>query len=183
LIDKNNQIDKRRINMSNLYEMTLEQLTLLSKIEQLDTSEENYETLLNSLLNEIEKKEKDIKKKVKNYILFINRMRGNKITIATEIDRLKKKWNNLDKTQERLLKNLTQNLVDLNLESIEVDNVKVNVRRSKRSNIIDENSIPKKYIQIEEKIKIKKKEIREDLLKGIAIEGAEIIENKYIVYK
>ena len=169
--------------MSNLYEMTIEQLTLLSKIEQLDTSEENYETLLNSLLNEIEKKEKDIKKKVKNYILFINRMRGNKITIATEIDRLKKKWNNLDKTQERLLKNLTQNLVDLNLESIEVDNVKVNVRRSKRSNIIDENSIPKKYIQIEEKIKIKKKEIREDLLKGIAIEGAEIIENKYIVYK
>lgn len=89
----------------------------------------------------------------------------------------------LDKVQKiaenavkRMKERIAQAMEEYNLPRVEVGLHKISVRTSKAVEIIDEVAIPNHYKKVE--VSVDKKALREDLMAGIVVEGAELKENK-----
>lgn len=74
-------------------------------------------------------------------------------------------------------------MVMYDIEEIKLQNLKINFRKSTSVSIYDETKIPEQYKTVKEVTSISKKDIGDDLKKGIEVDGACLDHNKYIQFK
>jgi hypothetical protein len=77
---------------------------------------------------------------------------------------------------KRMKERIAQAMEEYNLPKVEVGMHKISFRTSKAVEIIDEVAIPNQYKKVA--VSVDKKALREDLMAGVVIEGAELKENK-----
>ena len=77
---------------------------------------------------------------------------------------------------KRMKERIAQAMEEYNLPKVEVGMHKISFRTSKAVEIIDEAAIPNHYKKVA--VSVDKKALREDLMAGVVVEGAELRENK-----
>lgn len=81
-------------------------------------------------------------------------------------------------TATRMKERLAQAMEEYNLPKVEIGLRKLSFRTSKQVEITDESKIPNIYIKVS--TSVDKKALRDDLLNGAIVEGAELKTNKTI---
>jgi hypothetical protein len=77
---------------------------------------------------------------------------------------------------KRMKERIAQAMEEYNLPKVEVGMHKLSFRTSQAVEITDEAKIPNDYIKVA--TSVDKKKLRDDLLAGVVVEGAELKENK-----
>lgn len=77
---------------------------------------------------------------------------------------------------KRMKERIAQAMEEYNLPKVEIGMHKLSFRTSKAVEITDEAKIPNCYIKVA--TSVDKKKLRDDLLAGVVVEGAELKENK-----
>jgi hypothetical protein len=166
--------------MSNLslYNITNKFTELMSKAEEGELTEEEYNTLGEELAIELQNKSAGIIGYIQNEEALID-------AIDNQIKRLqdlkKSKQNKLDKFKEYTKDNMNK----LEIPKIETELGILSVNKSPISvEITDEDRIPEKYKKIIQTIKIDKVAIKKDIEAGNDIDGAQLSSgNTYLKIK
>lgn len=149
----------------------IDTLDIFLESDQNESDKENYEYIMNFLKEELEKKNSNIIKYIRNLSLEVE-------VLLQEKDRLEK----LKKQKEQKINNLKKYLVNilLNLEKnkIETEIGNIGIRKSVAVGIDNLELIPKKYIQKKVELIPDKRTLSELLKQGKNIRGV-FLEDKY----
>jgi hypothetical protein len=156
--------------MTSLYTLSNELLQVIHWDEngEIDTTK----------LDDLQPKLED---KVQNIWLLLQDWDWNIEKIKTEIDRLKKLKEAIEKKQERLKDYVKNNLIKLWMEKVETPLIKASLRKSESLEITDITKVPSEYITLEPKAD--KMTIKKDLKEWKIIEWVELKENININFK
>lgn len=125
-----------------------------------------------------------LQNKAENIVGYNFTLESNKTALKQEIERLTNMYNAIDKQQEKLKKYVKSTMEKLDLPEINTTIGKIKIKKNPVSvDILDENSIDDKYYSIKTTKTISKTKIKEDLEKGINVEGARLIQNTKIDFK
>lgn len=125
-----------------------------------------------------------LQNKAENIVGYNFTLESNKAALKQEIERLTNMYNAIDKQQEKLKKYVKSTMEKLDLPEINTTIGKIKIKKNPVSiDILDENSIDDKYYSIKTTKTISKSKIKEDLEKGINVEGARLIQNTKIDFK
>lgn len=125
-----------------------------------------------------------LQNKAENIVGYNFTLESNKTALKQEIERLTNMYNSIDKQQEKLKKYVKSTMEKLDLPEINTTIGKIKIKKNPVSvDILDENSIDDKYYSIKTTKTISKTKIKEDLEKGINVEGARLIQNTKIDFK
>lgn len=125
-----------------------------------------------------------LQNKAENIVGYNFTLESNKTALKQEIERLTNMYNAIDKQQEKLKKYVKSTMEKLDLPEINTNIGKIKIKKNPVSvDILDENSIDDKYYSIKTIKTISKTKIKEDLEKGINVEGARLIQNTKIDFK
>lgn len=125
-----------------------------------------------------------LQNKAENIVGYNFTLESNKTALKQEIERLTNMYNAIDKQQEKLKKYVKSTMEKLDLPEINTTIGKIKIKKNPVSvDILDENSIDDKYYSIKTTKTISKTKIKEDLEKGIKVEGARLIQNTKIDFK
>lgn len=125
-----------------------------------------------------------LQNKAENIVGYNFTLESNKTALKQEIERLTNMYNAIDKQQEKLKKYVKSTMEKLDLPEINTTIGKIKIKKNPVSvDILDENSIDDKYYSIKTIKTISKTKIKEDLEKGINVEGARLIQNTKIDFK
>jgi hypothetical protein len=166
------------MNNLTLYNITNKFTELMSKAEEGELTEEEYNTLGEELAIELQNKSAGIIGYIQNEEALID-------AIDNQIKRLqdlkKSKQNKLDKFKEYTKDNMNK----LEIPKIETELGILSVNKSPISvEITDEDRIPEKYKKIIQTIKIDKVAIKKDIEAGNDIDGAQLSSgNTYLKIK
>ncbi|MGX0089717.1 Gp157 protein [Staphylococcus epidermidis] len=161
--------------MSNLFELLISYKQLYNKLDE-DYSIEDLQDTLDSI-------EADMNTKVDNTVGLIRRVEADTDAIDKEIKRLQA----LKKQKNNFISRLKQHLQDA-LEIQQKDNYRTSTNYIyKRNNqpsvkITNETLIDKAY-RIPQPDKYDKKTMKEDILAGVDVEGAELVSSTSLVVK
>lgn len=81
-----------------------------------------------------------------------------------------------ENSAKRMKERIAKAMEEYNLPKVEIGTHKLSFRTSQQVEIADESKIPNIYIKVE--TKVDKKALRNDLLNGVIVEGAELKTNK-----
>lgn len=160
-----------------LYEIEAEYIALANEI--IDNDGEITEEL-NTLL---ELNKENLINKGKNYGLLIRELQGENDVIKKEIERLTKLADSRNKIIDKLKEKLVNAMKLYEIEDISTPIIKLYLRSSKSTEIIDINKIPKEYINVKTSETADKKAIKAAIESGIIVNGAEIVTNKNLQIK
>ena len=148
----------------NLYELSTNYLQIQEMIME---GAEGLEDTLESLNDAIEEKAVGYAKVIKN-------IEGQVLAIKEEEKRLAERRRSLESNIKRLKENLELSMLDTGKKKIKTNLFTFNIQKNPPSvKILDEEAIPDDYL-VEQKPKIDRKAILNDLKNGVEVEGAEI---------
>lgn len=159
--------------MATLYEMTEAAKTLYAMLD----NEEIDEQVVNDTLEGME-----VDKKLEDYCFVIREFENDVVKFKTEYERMKAKADSAKKNIERLKSRMLNYFEATGKKKETIGLFTVATRESKAVNIIDENLIPSQYFE-QQKPKLLKREILNDLKSGEEIPGAEIQINHSVQIK
>lgn len=156
-----------------IYEMTNAARELYEMLSNDEIDEQTLQDTLEALGAE---------DKLESYCKIIKQYEADTVNIKEEIQRLQ----NRKQTSENAIIRMKQ-AIQMYLDSIGTNKAKagtfsVSKRFTKAVSIIDETAIPCQYWE-EQKPKLSKTKIKEDINRGIEVNGAVIVENQSIVIK
>jgi len=153
----------------SLYHIETEYLTIINQVEELDGE------LTPELEAQLSINEKELQGKSIAYLEFI----GSKETLNTRIDDEIKRLQAIKKSNNNLIKNLKNRLLDAVklFGDFEVGLTRFGTRKSSTTVVQDVNTLPKEYKVRKLTERADKKSIKEALQRGEKIEGCEIVEN------
>lgn len=146
-------------------------------------SEDNFEALYNEI-------QMALNDKIENTVCFIKNLNSDIEAFKIEEENIRKRRQQKEKLVERLKKMIDGYIVnqftdeDGNVDTValskykmETPKMKLGFRKSVSVNVIDEKSLPKKYLTIKETISPNKKLIKEQITNGKKVKGAELVTN------
>ena len=155
-----------------------------NKISLYDISEKFLELFNRDDLTKEEEEEQGnelafmLQNKAEQIVGYNFTLEANKSALKQEIERLTHAYNVIDKQQEKLNNYVKVNMEKLNLTEIVTPIGKLKIQRNPISvDIYDNSKIDNKYIITKISKNISKTKIKEDLEKGIEVEGARLIQN------
>ena len=153
----------------SLYHIEKEYLEIITQVEELDGE------LTPELEEQLSINETQLQSKSIAYLEFI----GSKETLNSRIDDEIKRLQALKKSNNNLIKNLKNRLLDAVklFGTFEVGLTTFGTRKSTAVQVQDVNSLPKEYKVVKLTEQADKKAIKEALKSGEVIEGCEIVEN------
>ena len=111
-------------------------------------------------------------------------LESNKNALKQEIDRLTALYKAVEKQQDKYNEYVKINMEKLNLNEINTPIGKIKIKKNPVSvDIYDENAIDSKYKEQKVTFNISKTKIKEDLQKGIEVQGARLIQKTKVDYK
>jgi len=165
-----------------LYNLSNEMIDLINLLDDEDSYDENGE--LDPVIQErFDIVSKDFNEKAISYS-WVTQMYDNELdAIDKEIQRLMK----LKDTKKRAKKHV-ENFLASTMVRLKINEVKTDTRTLKLNNypvvdIVDRSKIPTDYQKPKIDIEINKAKIKEDLKKGIVVEGARLVDNYHIRIK
>lgn len=153
----------------NIFEISEKQKRLNAILE------ENGGEITEELENELTINEDNFNDKIQDYIYTIFKYKAEEESISSEIDRLTKLKKTAQKTQENLKSRIESAMIVFGRERLKYDKFSLSLRKSSKVKILDDTLINDKYFII--KKELAKSIIKEDLKKGIKVDGAAIEEN------
>ena len=153
----------------NIFEISEKQKRLNAILE------ENGGEITEELENELIINEDNFNDKIQDYIYTILKYKAEEESISSEIDRLTKLKKTAQKTQENLKSRVESAMIVFGRERLKYDKFSLSLRKSSKVKILDDTLINDKYFII--KKELAKSIIKEDLKKGIKVDGAIIEEN------
>lgn len=156
----------------NLYELTNEAVLLMDALndEDADDSEASQD-----LAEVIER----LNVKLDGCLRVLKNLEADAKNFKEEKERLAAREKTLNNRVKRLKDYVLQCMIQLEKRKLHVDVFDITVCKTKSVNIVDEEQIPERYLEIPP-VKIMKSEISEDLKAGITVPGAELVENPYL---
>jgi hypothetical protein len=153
----------------SLYHIETEYLDIINQVEELDGE------LTPELEQQLSINEKELQGKSIAYLEFI----GSKETLNTRINEEIKRLQALKKSNDNLIKNLKNRLLDAVklFGSFEVGLTSFGTRKSSSVQVDEVNSLPKEYKVVKVTEQADKKAIKDALKRGEEIEGCEIVES------
>lgn len=98
-------------------------------------------------------------------------------SLASErIEQLQRVKRVAENTAKRMKERIAQAMEEYNLPKVEIGMHKISFRTSQQVEVTDQAKIPNIYIKVS--TSVDKKALREDLLNGVVVEGAELKTNK-----
>lgn len=150
----------------HLYELT----EIYRNLMDLDLEEEELESHLKNVEDEIEVKADNIAKVLKE-------MEGDRDSLNTEIQRLMGKKQSLERRMDRLKDYLEESMRAVHKTKFKTALFSFNIQRNAPSlRILDESKIPEDFYRIEKKLN--KKELKEALKKGLYGDAAELVQGE-----
>ena len=151
--------------MANLYELTSD-LEVLKEMDEI----EDAKHIISLVESEIVNKGAGIVKLDRMFDADIK-------AVKSEIERLQNRKRVIESNKKRLREYTVSCLENLGQKKIETPIGNMTVRKAASTlRIIDEDSLPEKYLEIVQTYKVKKDLIKEDLKAGIEIDGAYMTE-------
>lgn len=162
---------------NSLYHIRAEHLEIIYAIE------ENEGELTPEIEMALSLTEEQFQEKAISYGYVIKRFEDNASLIDAEIKRLTELKKRAERNYDRFKENLSGAMIQFGVEKIETPTLKLSFRKSESVEIFDEKEIPIEYV--DEKIvhTISKTRIKEDLKKGIAVKGANLLTKQNLQVK
>ncbi|MDM1294271.1 siphovirus Gp157 family protein [Sphingobacterium sp. N143] len=152
--------------MGSIFQINQEYLQIASILE------ENGGELTPELEESLNINRDQLQTKGINYALVIRQLSGESDMIDTEIKRLQALKKSKDNTVDRMKTVVKDAMILHGIESIKGDLINLSIRKVGASVIIDdENKVPESY-KVEQPKKLDKKQILDDLKKGLEVSGA-----------
>ena len=161
--------------MPSLYEINEKYMNLFSQVDEYGEIQFD-EKELDENSKEFEQKADNIACFIKNELAFVE-------SVKKEIEMLQERKKVHENKIESLNKYLLRGMETRGRDKLETVRNKISTRKSTIVNVIDENLIPKKFIEKKVNTRIMKKEIKEALNDGKKVKGAELKENKSLNIK
>jgi hypothetical protein len=165
----------------NLYEITQDQLSIISFLE------ENGGELTPEVQEALTITQDAFEKKAEAYSYLILKMEAESDMIAAEIKRLQGLKKSKDNSSERLRDALSVAMIAFGREDnkgikrFETPTLKLSTRKSESVQIIDEKSISDSYMVM--KKEVSKTLIKEAINQGIHVEGAQLVTKQSVQIK
>lgn len=152
--------------MASIYEIQDKYKLIQSLIEDGADSE-----LFTAALNEIDG---ELSEKLENYAMIITNIQSNVDGKKFEAKRLLERAKNEEESIKRMKLVMQEAVIASGNKTVKTEKFNFTVQKNPPSlNILDENLVPRKFIEIEQVIKIDKKAILSDLKNGEFIPGVE----------
>lgn len=159
----------------NLYELTQEQLRINNLLE------ESYGEITPEIESAMELNQENFSVKADGYIKAITNYKADQEAISEEIKRLQDKKRVCENAINRMKTVLCESMDIFGMPKFQTGIFKVALSKSESVNIINESLIPDEYKKI--KYDISKTEIKNAIKNGELVDGAEIVENKFITIR
>ncbi len=150
----------------NLYELTGTYLKLQDLIESGEATEDDIESISDTI---------DIK--AENYAKVIKNQEGNINALKTEINRLTDKKKSIENNVDRMKESLKDSMITTGKERIKTDLFNISVANNPEAvTVIDEALIPDEFFKVEKKLD--KTLLKETIKHGHEIPGAVLTQGK-----
>lgn len=163
--------------MLSLYEISEKYLNIFDSME----FDENTGELLN--LSELDTIDAEFDEKAENIACFIKSLKYESEALKNEENNLEMRRKKLEKKQDSLINYLTSCMDAIQKEKVNTSRCVLSFRKSKAVNILDEHEIPVEFIKVVEKKSPDKVGIKNAILSGTVVPGAEIVENRSLQIK
>ena len=165
--------------MQNLYKLSEDLIQLSDKIEQDNgnVSEDDAEAFIHVY--------EDFESNVINMAYYIRSEEARAEYLKKESERINKSSKAILNKIDRLKEYIKSNMEINDITTIKGDTLKVSIRKSSspKLNVIDESVIAPKYFRLPEiEPKLDKNLVKEDLKKGITVDGVSLKESNYLYF-
>lgn len=127
--------------------------------------------------------ESTFEEKAESVACYIKALGYEAAAMKTEEDNLEARRKRLEKRKKSLTEYLATCMDAVAKDKISTARCALSFRRSKAVNILDEDKLPPEYIRIVEKKTPDKTEIKNAILSGVVVPGAEVVENRNLQIK
>ena len=121
--------------------------------------------------------------KAESVACFIKSLQYEASALKNEETSLELRRKRIERKQESMTKYLISCMDAVQKEKVSTPRCAISFRKSKAVNIFDENKLPDEFIKVVEKRSPDKAEIKKAILSGIAVPGAEVVENRNLQIK
>lgn len=129
---------------------------------------------------ELTQLKEDRTKKLENIGLYIKNLDAEAAAIKAEEENLYKRRKRAENKAEGLRKLLINSLVENGEKEFDTPRIRAKIRTSKKTDIIDLDSIPEEFIEVKTTRQPDKKAIKEAIESGREVDGAQIVINNTV---
>ncbi|EAD2769353.1 siphovirus Gp157 family protein [Listeria monocytogenes] len=159
--------------MATLYSIQGKYQQLLNLAEQLDPE------LLKDTLESIDD---ELETKAENVAFVIKELEGQSLILEKETKRLVERKNTINNNVKRLKQSLFDAMITANKQKIKTNLFTLDIRKNPQSIFVEDESKLFNYL-IEQPKKLDKTKLKDDLKKGIEVEGAKLIQTERLQIK
>ncbi|EIA8103713.1 siphovirus Gp157 family protein [Listeria monocytogenes] len=159
--------------MATLYSIQGKYQQLLNLAEQLDPE------LLKDTLESIDD---ELETKAENVAFVIKELEGQSLILEKETKRLAERKNTINNNVKRLKQSLFDAMITANKQKIKTNLFTLDIRKNPQSVFVVDESKLFNYL-IEQPKKLDKTKLKDDLKKGIEVEGAKLIQTERLQIK
>lgn len=162
--------------MASIYEISDKYKFIQSLIED-GADAEVFAEALNSINGELTEK-------LENYAAVIKNIESDIAGLKSEEQRLAERCKSMESNVKRMKESMRDAMVVAGQTKIKGQKFNFNIQKNRPSlYVLDENLIPRQYVEVVHELKIDKKAILSDLKNGVAIDGVEIQQGESIRIK
>ena len=159
--------------MATIYQLTEDILFIQRMIEEGVPEEEFVEVLA--------KYDADLTVKLEGFAMIIKNIESDIEGIKAEEKRLAERRKAMESAVKRMKENMQYSMVATGQTKVKGEKFNFTVQKNPPSlKVLDENLVPREYVEVEEVIKIDKKAILHELKAGVEISGVEIQQGESI---
>ncbi|HDV6592223.1 TPA: siphovirus Gp157 family protein [Listeria monocytogenes] len=159
--------------MTTLYSIQEKYQQLLNLAEQIDP-----ETLKDTL----ESIEDELETKAENVAFVIKELEGQSLVLDVEIKRLSERKNTINNNVKRLKQSLHDTMLTANTRKIKTNLFTLDIRKNPHSVLVEDESKLINYL-VEQPKKLDKTKLKDDLIKGIEVPGAILVQTERLQIK
>lgn len=162
--------------MATLYDLSNDWQMLVNLASSGEIEKEVLQDTLDSMSYEIDEK-------AEGYAIVDLELKASEEKLAHEIKRLQERKSSITKNRKQLKDSLTEEMIAMNKEKIKTDKFTIYVQNNPQSvEVTDETNIPFTYY-VEQKPKLDKRALLDDLKSGVEVEGASIKQTRGVRFR
>jgi len=173
----------KKITDISLYQIEQSFFDTYSKIEELLLNQEATEEQLKDLENSLNICENNLIEKSLNITKYLGKLDNETDYIDREIKRLQDLKKTKTNVKERIKTLLSNTLISLNKEKLDLGLYKISFRESTKVEIKENTVLPNDFTRTVVTVEPDKNKLKEALKRGLEIEGVSIVSNKNIQIK
>lgn len=162
--------------MATLYDLSNDWQMLVNLASSGEIEEDVLQDTLESMSYEIDEK-------AEGYAVVDLELKSSEEKLAHEIKRLQERKSSITKNRKRLKESLTEEMIAMNKEKIKTDKFTIYVQNNPQSlEIKDDADIPFTYY-VEQKPKLDKRSLLDDLKGGVEVDGVSIKQERGVRFR